>query len=53
VLVFEDLDWADDATVDLISAFARGRGPAKLMLLGTVRPTDIALSQHPPRVLVP
>jgi predicted ATPase len=47
VLVFEDLQWADDATVDLISACARARGPAKLMLLGTVRPTDIALSQHP------
>jgi predicted ATPase len=47
VLVFEDLHWADDATVDLISAFARARGPAKLMLLGTVRSTDIALSQHP------
>jgi DNA-binding winged helix-turn-helix (wHTH) protein/tetratricopeptide (TPR) repeat protein len=47
MLVFEDLHWADDATVDLISAFARARGPAKLMLLGTVRPTEIALSQHP------
>jgi predicted ATPase/DNA-binding winged helix-turn-helix (wHTH) protein len=47
VLVFEDLHWADDATVDLISAFARARGPAKLMLLGTVRPTDVTLSQHP------
>src|SRR5258708_13737066 len=47
VLVFEDLQWADDATVDFISACARARGPAKLMLLGTVRPTDIALSQHP------
>jgi predicted ATPase len=47
VLVFEDLQWADDATVDLISACARSRGPAKLMLLGTVRSTDIALSQHP------
>jgi predicted ATPase/DNA-binding winged helix-turn-helix (wHTH) protein len=47
VLVFEDLQWVDDATVDLISACARGRGPAKLMLLGTVLPTDITLSQHP------
>ena len=47
LLVFEDLHWADDATVDLISTFARGRGPAKLMLLGTVRPTDNTLSQHP------
>src|SRR5260221_8879141 len=47
VLVFEDLHWADDATVYLISALARARAPARLMLLGTVRPTDVVLSQQP------
>jgi len=47
VLVFEDLQWVDDATVDLISACARARGSAKLMLLGTVRPADVTLSQRP------
>jgi predicted ATPase len=47
VLVFEDLQWVDDATVDLVSACARARGPAKLMLLGTVRPTDVTFSQRP------
>src|SRR3984957_11399582 len=30
LLVFEDLHWVDDSTVDLISALARRRHPAKL-----------------------
>ena len=33
LLVFEDLHWVDDSTVDLISALARRRTPAKLMCL--------------------
>src|SRR5262249_52027213 len=44
ILVFEDLQWADNATVDLISAIARERAPARLMLLGTYRPLDEAHS---------
>ncbi|MGA8596216.1 MAG: AAA family ATPase [Bryobacteraceae bacterium] len=47
LLIFEDLQWVDHSTVDLISALARGRGPAKLMLIGTYRPADIAFSEHP------
>jgi predicted ATPase/DNA-binding winged helix-turn-helix (wHTH) protein len=38
ILVFEDLHWADGATLDLISALARRRGPVKLLLLSTYRP---------------
>ena len=45
VLIFEDLHWVDPSTLDLISALARRREPVKLMLLGTYRPTDVALSQ--------
>jgi predicted ATPase len=41
LLVFEDLHWVDDSTVDLISALARRRSPAKLMLLATCRPLDL------------
>jgi DNA-binding winged helix-turn-helix (wHTH) protein/tetratricopeptide (TPR) repeat protein len=37
LLAFEDLHWVDDSTVDLISALARRRTPAKLMLLATCR----------------
>ena len=47
LLVFEDLHWADPSTVDFISTLARRRGAGKLMLIGTYRPLDIALAQHP------
>src|SRR5262249_61038296 len=33
VLVFEDLHWVDPSTLDLISALARRRAAAKLLLL--------------------
>lgn len=42
VLVVEDLQWSDLATVDLIAALARHRGPARLVLLATIRPPDAA-----------
>jgi DNA-binding winged helix-turn-helix (wHTH) protein len=51
LLVFEDLQWVDQATVDLISALARRRAPAKLMLIGTYRPVDLALADHPLKAL--
>lgn len=51
VLVLEDLHWVDPSTVDLISALARGRGTAKLMVIGTYRPVDMALSAHPLRAV--
>lgn len=38
VLVFEDLQWADCATLNLISALSRRRAPAHLMIVGTYRP---------------
>jgi DNA-binding winged helix-turn-helix (wHTH) protein len=47
LLVFEDLHWVDDSTVDLISALARRRHPAKLMFLGTFRPLHTRSSPHP------
>jgi predicted ATPase len=43
ILIFEDLHWADDSTVDLISALARRRTPASLMLLATYRPHEAAV----------
>jgi DNA-binding winged helix-turn-helix (wHTH) protein/tetratricopeptide (TPR) repeat protein len=51
LLVFEDLQWVDQATVDLIGALARRRGPGKLMLIGTYRPVDLALADHPLKAL--
>jgi predicted ATPase len=50
ILLLEDLHWADDATLELISALARRRAPAKLMVLATFRPQD-ASTGHPLRAL--
>jgi DNA-binding winged helix-turn-helix (wHTH) protein/tetratricopeptide (TPR) repeat protein len=51
LLVLEDLHWADHSTVDLLSALARRRTPAKLMVIGTYRPVDVIVSEHPLNVL--
>ena len=51
LLVFEDLQWVDHSTVDLISALARRQGPAGLMLIGTCRPLDLEPRDHPLRAL--
>jgi predicted ATPase/DNA-binding winged helix-turn-helix (wHTH) protein len=48
VLVFEDLHWFDLSTLDLISALARRRAPAKLLVLCTFRPLH---SQGPLKAL--
>jgi DNA-binding winged helix-turn-helix (wHTH) protein len=47
LLILEDLHWADYSTLDLISAVARRRGAAKLMLLGTFRTVEVILSKSP------
>jgi DNA-binding winged helix-turn-helix (wHTH) protein len=38
ILIFEDVHWADESTLHLISALARRRAAAKLMVLATYRP---------------
>ena len=40
LLVFEDLHWADDSTLGVLSALARRRTPARLMVLATFRAQD-------------
>ncbi len=47
VLSLEDLHWSDYSTLDLISFLARRLEPARLLLLGTYRPVDAVLTQHP------
>lgn len=47
VLILEDLQWADYATVDLLSLLARQREPAKLLVCGTFRPVELTLRGHP------
>ena len=51
VLVLEDLHWVDPSTLDFISALARRRGPAKLLLFGTYRPADVIISRSPLKAL--
>jgi predicted ATPase/DNA-binding winged helix-turn-helix (wHTH) protein len=47
VMILEDLHWVDPSTLDLISALARRRQPARLMIVGTYRPADVIVSQSP------
>jgi DNA-binding winged helix-turn-helix (wHTH) protein/tetratricopeptide (TPR) repeat protein len=51
LLILEDLHWSDYSTVDLISALARRRETARLMLIGTYRPVDLILREHPLKAL--
>src|SRR5437762_1850154 len=51
LLILEDLHWVDPSTLDVLSALARRRSAARLMLLGTYRPVDVIISQNPLKVL--
>ena len=47
VLVLEDLHWSDAATLDLVGALARRRAPARLLVVGTYRPVEVIVREHP------
>jgi predicted ATPase/DNA-binding winged helix-turn-helix (wHTH) protein len=47
VLVLEDLHWSDPSTLDLLSMAARRSEPARLLLIGTYRPLDVIIREHP------
>src|SRR5262249_16660985 len=51
VLVLEDLHWVDHSTLAVISAIARRRERARLLLLGTFRAADLILSGSPLKTL--
>jgi len=51
LLVLEDLQWADTYTLDLISALARRRAPAKLLVVATVRTLDAAAMPDSQRLM--
>jgi len=40
ILVLEDLHWSDPSTLDLIAWIAQRPEPARLLVLGTLRPSD-------------
>ena len=47
VFILEDLHWTDYSTLDLLAALAQRKEPARLLLIGTYRPVDVILSEHP------
>jgi DNA-binding winged helix-turn-helix (wHTH) protein/tetratricopeptide (TPR) repeat protein len=51
LLILEDLHWADYSTIALIEYLTRSEESARMMLIGTYRPQELGLSQHPLRAL--
>ncbi|HEV8712460.1 MAG TPA: hypothetical protein VGX03_06490 [Candidatus Binatia bacterium] len=47
MLVFEDLHWSDHSTLELLAYLARRRERARLLVVGTYRPTEVIVSGHP------
>ena len=47
MIVLEDLHWSDYSTLDLIAYLARRRDRARLIVIGTYRPVDVILGDHP------
>ena len=52
MVVLEDLQWSDHATVEALAYVAQRRGPARLLVLGTYRPVEVAIRAHPLRGMV-
>jgi DNA-binding winged helix-turn-helix (wHTH) protein/predicted ATPase len=51
ILVIEDLHWCDYSTLDMITALARRRHAARLLIVATYRPVEVILSGHPLRAI--
>ena len=51
VLWLDDLHWSDASTLDWIAAFSQRPEPARLMLIGTFRPSAISDRRQPLAVL--
>ncbi len=47
IIVLDDLQWVDHATVDVISEFARRHTPARMLLIGIFRPLEAFLNDNP------
>ena len=46
-IVLEDLHWSDSSTIDLLARLARRREAARLLVVGTYRPAELAAVSHP------
>jgi DNA-binding winged helix-turn-helix (wHTH) protein/tetratricopeptide (TPR) repeat protein len=51
IVWLEDLHWSDYSTLDLVSTLARRREAARLLVIGTYRPVNVLLSDHPLHVV--
>ena len=49
ILFLEDLHWSDYSTLDLVSYLAHRRQRARLLLIGTYRPFEVIVTEHPLR----
>src|SRR5262249_46893758 len=45
--VLEDLHWSDASTIEALALLARRREAAQVLVLGTYRPVELILRQHP------
>jgi len=52
VLFLEDLQWSDTATLAWLAAVTRRLESARLLVIGTYRPTEVIVHSHPLRGLV-
>ncbi len=51
VLALEDLHWSDPSTLDLLTLVAQRREAARVLVLGTYRPADVIVRDHPLRAI--
>jgi predicted ATPase len=47
IVVLEDLHWSDPSTIDLLVMLAQRSEPARLLLIGTYRPAEASVQEHP------
>ncbi len=52
LLVLEDLHWSDVSTLNWLAYIARRRTPSQLMIVGTYRPVDAVVRDHPVRTVM-
>jgi DNA-binding winged helix-turn-helix (wHTH) protein/predicted ATPase len=51
VLTLEDLHWSDPSTLYLLTLVAQRREAARVLVLGTYRPADVIVRDHPLRAI--
>lgn len=47
ILVLEDLHWSDPSTVELLLMLAQRSEPTRLLVIGTYRPAEASVGEHP------